>query len=122
MSGHSSTPIPRLFASRRRETCSQAAGAGAADNAEAMLQSGDADLAAFGRHFIANPDLPERLRKHLPLNPYDHPAFFGGTEVSYTDSPGYRETAINPARRLAPSRNASVAHHAFHRTRFFFRL
>nr|WP_244807524.1 alkene reductase [Caballeronia zhejiangensis] len=64
------------------------------DSAEAILQSGDADLVAFGRHFIANPDLPERLRKHLPLNPYDRPTFFGGTEIGYTDYPFYRETAL----------------------------
>jgi len=38
-------------------------------------------LVAFGRHFITNPDLPYRLRNHLPLNAYDRPSFFGGTEV-----------------------------------------
>ncbi|SAL00540.1 NADH-flavin oxidoreductase/NADH oxidase [Caballeronia fortuita] len=64
------------------------------DSAEAILQSGDADLVAFGRHFIANPDLPERLRKQLPLNPYDRPTFFGGTEIGYTDYPFYRESAL----------------------------
>jgi N-ethylmaleimide reductase len=60
-------------------------------SAEAILQEGSADLVAFGRHFIANPDLPERLRKHLPLNAYDRPSFFGGTEVGYTDYPFYKE-------------------------------
>jgi N-ethylmaleimide reductase len=44
---------------------------------------------AFGRHFIANPDLPERLRNGWPLNDYDRPSFFGGTEVGYTDYPFY---------------------------------
>ena len=42
-----------------------AAGGFDGDSAEAILQSGDADLVAFGRHFIANPDLPERLRNRL---------------------------------------------------------
>jgi N-ethylmaleimide reductase len=60
-----------------------------AHTAEAILQAGDADLVAFGRDFIANPDLPERLRLQLPLNPYDRPTFFGGTEVGYTDYPVY---------------------------------
>ena len=55
--------------------------------AEAILQAGDADLVAFGRDFIANPDLPERLRRELPLNPYDRPSFFGGTDAGYTDYP-----------------------------------
>ncbi|SPB17098.1 N-ethylmaleimide reductase [Caballeronia novacaledonica] len=63
-------------------------------SAEAILQSGDADLVAFGRHFIANPDLPERLRKHLPLNPYDRATFFGGTDAGYTDYPFLDEQAI----------------------------
>ncbi|WP_250517559.1 alkene reductase [Caballeronia sp. INDeC2] len=63
-------------------------------SAEAIVQSGDADLVAFGRHFIANPDLPERLRKHLPLNPYDRATFFGGTEAGYTDYPFRDEQAV----------------------------
>jgi N-ethylmaleimide reductase len=67
-----------------------AAGGFNGDNAEAILQAGDADLVAFGRHFIANPDLPERLRNKWPLNAYDRPTFFGGTEVGYTDYPFYR--------------------------------
>jgi N-ethylmaleimide reductase len=61
--------------------------------AEAIVKAGDADLVAFGRHFIANPDLPERLRQGWPLNEYDRPSFFGGTDVGYTDYPFYRETA-----------------------------
>lgn len=52
--------------------------------------SGDADLVAFGRHFVANPDLPERLRNGWPLNPYDRPTFFGGTAIGYTNYPFYQ--------------------------------
>jgi N-ethylmaleimide reductase len=36
--------------------------------AEEIVAKGDADLVAFGRHFIANPDLPRRIRLGLPLN------------------------------------------------------
>ncbi|MBN3566218.1 alkene reductase [Burkholderia cenocepacia] len=64
------------------------------DSAEAILQTGDADLVAFGRHFIANPDLPERLRRKLPLNAYDRSTFFGGTHVGYTDYPAYAEEPV----------------------------
>lgn len=64
-------------------------------SAEAILADGDADLVAFGRDFIANPDLPERLRRNLPLNAYDRPTFFGGTEVGYTDYPFYEDEAVN---------------------------
>jgi N-ethylmaleimide reductase len=67
-----------------------AAGGFKGHSAEAIVQAGDADLVAFGRDFIANPDLPARLRHQLPLNPYDRPTFFGGTEVGYTDYPFYR--------------------------------
>jgi len=70
-----------------------AAGGFKGDTAEAVIAAGDADLVAFGRDFIANPDLPERLRRNLPLNPYDRPTFFGGTEVGYIDYPFYEERA-----------------------------
>lgn len=62
--------------------------------AEAILQAGDADLVAFGRHFIANPDLPERLRNGWPLNDYDRPSFFGGTAVGYTDYPFHEPASV----------------------------
>jgi N-ethylmaleimide reductase len=71
-----------------------AAGGFKAHTAEAILQAGDADLVAFGRDFIANPDLPERLRLQVPLNPYDRPTFFGGTEVGYTDYPVYSNETV----------------------------
>lgn len=71
-----------------------AAGGFNGETAEAIVQAGDADLVAFGRHFIANPDLPKRLRENLPLNPYDRPTFFGGTEVGYTDYAFYEQTAV----------------------------
>ncbi|HVI91943.1 MAG TPA: alkene reductase, partial [Dongiaceae bacterium] len=62
------------------------------DGAEAILQQGDADLVAFGRWFSSNPDLPERLRRHLPLAKYQRDAFWGGDEHHYTDFPAYDET------------------------------
>ena len=59
--------------------------------AEAILQRGDADLVAFGRFFTSNPDLPERLRHDLPLEPYRREAFWGGTERLYSDFPTWRQ-------------------------------
>jgi N-ethylmaleimide reductase len=67
-----------------------AAGGFDAPSAEAIVAAGDADLVAFGRHFIANPDLPERIHNGWALNDYDRPSFFGGTEVGYTDYPTYQ--------------------------------
>ena len=57
------------------------------ERAEAALQNGWADLVGFGRPFIANPDLPRRLREGLPLNAPDGGRFFGGTAAGYTDYP-----------------------------------
>jgi len=67
-----------------------AAGGFTAQSAEAILNAGDADLVAFGRHFVSNPDLPERIRNGWPLNDYIRDSFFGGTEVGYTDYPFYQ--------------------------------
>lgn len=55
------------------------------------LEAGWADLIAFGRPFIANPDLPERLAKDLPLNPPRPEFFFGGGAEGLTDYPKHNE-------------------------------
>ncbi|MFL6706996.1 MAG: alkene reductase [Massilia sp.] len=70
-----------------------AAGGFGRHSADAILRDGDADLVAFGRHFIANPDLPERFRHNWPLNEYDRPSFFGGSAAGYTDYPVYAAPA-----------------------------
>jgi N-ethylmaleimide reductase len=57
------------------------------DTAEAWLEQGRADLIAFGRKFLANPDLPERFRRQAPLNGEDPPTFYGGGAKGYTDYP-----------------------------------
>ena len=46
-----------------------------------------ADLVAFGRLYIANPDLVERLRRNAPLNEPDKATFYGGGAPGYTDYP-----------------------------------
>ena len=57
------------------------------DNAELVLEAGDADLVSFGRLFLANPDLPERFKKGASLNEPDETTFYGGDEQGYTDYP-----------------------------------
>ncbi|RYC14159.1 N-ethylmaleimide reductase [Nocardioides zhouii] len=57
--------------------------------AERLLDTGLVDAAAFGRSFIANPDLPRRLAEGLPLNPQRPESFYGGTAEGYTDYPAY---------------------------------
>ncbi len=56
-------------------------------SAEQALQDGWADAVAFGKAFIANPDLPERLRSGAPLNPPAPATFYGRSAQGYTDYP-----------------------------------
>jgi N-ethylmaleimide reductase len=53
-----------------------------------LLRGEQAGGDAFGRHFLANPDLPRRIREGLPLNAYDRKTFHG-----YTDYPVYGRAA-----------------------------
>ena len=55
--------------------------------ANKMLAAGEADLIAFGKPFISNPDLVERLKKGAPLNEWDKATFYGGGAKGYTDYP-----------------------------------
>jgi N-ethylmaleimide reductase len=57
------------------------------ERAEADLQSGAADLVAFGRPFIANPDLVARLRTGAPLATPDMATFYTPGPAGYTDYP-----------------------------------
>jgi N-ethylmaleimide reductase len=70
-----------------------AAGGFEPDTAEAIVEKGDADLVAFGRHFLANPDLPRRIRLGLPLNGYERKTFYTFDCHGYTDYPFYGEHA-----------------------------
>jgi len=49
------------------------------------VESGRVDLIAFARNFLANPDLPERLKKDLPLNRPDYSTMYTPEETGYTD-------------------------------------
>jgi N-ethylmaleimide reductase len=55
--------------------------------AERAVAQGDADLVAFGKLYVANPDLVERLRTNAPLNEADRATFYGGDAKGYTDYP-----------------------------------
>jgi N-ethylmaleimide reductase len=57
------------------------------DTAEGWLRQGKADLIAFGRKFLANPDLPERFRSGASLNADDPSTYYGGGAKGYTDYP-----------------------------------
>ena len=49
---------------------------------------------AFGKPFISNPDLVQRLRQGAPLNPPDRATFYGGAEHGYTDYPLLEQQAV----------------------------
>jgi 2,4-dienoyl-CoA reductase-like NADH-dependent reductase (Old Yellow Enzyme family) len=57
------------------------------ETAEAAINAGQADAVAFGKTFIANPDLPSRLKLNAPLNKPDPNTFYGGTAKGYVDYP-----------------------------------
>ncbi|MGI2207810.1 alkene reductase [Shewanella baltica] len=59
--------------------------------ANEVIDNGYADLVAFGRPFIANPDLPYRLMHQLPLSAFDKGPLFGGSTAGYTDYPTHNE-------------------------------
>ena len=58
-----------------------------AERAEARISENTTDAVAFGRPYIANPDLPERFRVNAPLTEPNHETFYGGDEKGYTDYP-----------------------------------
>jgi N-ethylmaleimide reductase len=67
------------------------------------VAEGHYDLVAFGRWFLANPDLPERLKHGRPLNVYDRSTFYGTGIAGYTDYPRWEgETAAAATTAVYP--------------------
>ena len=62
------------------------------ETGNAAIASGHADLVAFGRLYIANPDLPERFAANAPLNTPDRTTFYGGNAKGYTDYPTLQDS------------------------------
>jgi len=56
-----------------------------------VLAANQADLIAFGKPFISNPDLVERLKRGAALTPPDKATFYGGGAKGYTDYPALGE-------------------------------
>jgi len=63
------------------------AGAYTPEKAESLIAKGLIDAVAFGRDYIANPDLVERLQRKAELNPQRPESFYGGGAEGYTDYP-----------------------------------
>ena len=61
--------------------------------AEAAIEAGEADAVAFGKLFIANPDLPHRFALGAPLNAWNSETFYHDGPEGYTDYPALRKAA-----------------------------
>jgi N-ethylmaleimide reductase len=68
------------------------AGRYTAEKGARLVEAGLADLIAFGRPFIANPDLRERIARGWPLNPLDAATLYSGAEAGFTDYPRHAQT------------------------------
>lgn len=64
------------------------------DTAEQLLRAGEADAVAFGKLFIANPDLPRRFALNAPLNAPVPDTFYASGPEGYTDYPALPESAV----------------------------
>jgi 2,4-dienoyl-CoA reductase-like NADH-dependent reductase (Old Yellow Enzyme family) len=73
------------------------------ESAEQTVAAGEADAVAFGKLFIANPDLPQRFALQAPLNEPKVPLFYAGGAEGYTDYPAL------PAGFQSPDLNTSHA-------------
>jgi N-ethylmaleimide reductase len=64
-----------------------------AESGTKLLETGLVDFIAYGRKFLANPDLPYRFENQFPLNEIIDPStLFGGNAVGYTDYPNYSDS------------------------------
>jgi N-ethylmaleimide reductase len=84
--------LPEAFRREVRQTFSGRilyAGRYTAERGARLVEAGLADLIAFGRPYIANPDLPQRISNGWPLNPVNPSNMYGGTDAGYTDYPVY---------------------------------
>lgn len=90
----SAPELPDSFRKAIREVFTGAiiyAGRYTPERATQAIEAGWADLIAFGRPFIANPDLPARIANGWPMNELDPNSMYGGTDKGYIDYPTYNE-------------------------------
>jgi N-ethylmaleimide reductase len=88
--------LPEQFRRDVRSTFSGSivyAGRYTAERGARLVDAGLADLIAFGRPFIANPDLPARIANGWPLNGLNVEALYGGGAAGFTDYPTYTQSA-----------------------------
>ena len=74
------------------------------ESATRLLQEGTADAVAFGRDYIANPDLLARFRRNAPLNELDMESLYGGGPKGYTDYPALENQTTRQRGTARPGR------------------
>jgi N-ethylmaleimide reductase len=84
---HGAVPVPLVALRKEFQGPLIVANGFTRATATQVLAEDLADAVAFGRLFIANPDLPERFRLNSPLNPLDEATLYGGDAKGYTDYP-----------------------------------
>jgi N-ethylmaleimide reductase len=84
---HGAVPVDLIALRREFEGPLIVANGFTCATATAALAEGVADAVAFGRLFLANPDLPKRFQTNAQLNAPDYATFYGGAEKGYTDYP-----------------------------------
>jgi len=92
--------LPMAFRRDVRKTFSGRiiyAGRYTAERGARLLEAELVDLIAFGRPYIANPDLPERIANGWPLAQVDPASLYGGGAAGLTDYPTYREAELAQA-------------------------
>jgi N-ethylmaleimide reductase len=77
--------------------------------AEWVLSKGYADVIAFGRPFVANPDFPRRLAEGLPMASLDGSTLFGGSERGYIDYPAWPLTVAEASANETPDTETAGA-------------
>ncbi|KAL4420266.1 hypothetical protein ABPG77_003445, partial [Micractinium sp. CCAP 211/92] len=82
-----------------------AAGGYTASSGGDAVRTGHCDLVCYGRHFIANPDLPRRFKLGAPLNKYNRATFYTQGEEGYTDYPFLEDTEEGKAFLAAHAAN-----------------
>ncbi|MCM2972572.1 alkene reductase [Larsenimonas suaedae] len=99
--GQGMPPMPREYLRQFRDVYEGTlllAGNLDQNEAERLVEDGTIDLPVFGRLFISNPDLVERMKHGLPLADYDTTTFYGGDARGYIDYPTYAEEQARKAR------------------------
>ncbi|KAL0245640.1 hypothetical protein I308_104774 [Cryptococcus tetragattii IND107] len=103
-------PIREVVLNKGKSVRFMAAGGYMPDTALEHAEKNPEDLVTFGRYFISNPDLPNRVRNGWPLRKYDRTTFYSQSSVGYNDYEDYKpETEALAQDEAAPKEGTTKA-------------